>query len=422
MRKWLHLRSGATLVVVLLIVAVGVAYALEIRRGIEGLVIVGQVQTPDQTILVWKSIEPNKEPLTHLEYGTIDINAFGLFREPPRIPLWVENGGDVPFALRIEVRDVKVNGEPAGDILAINLEGPPRFSVKTSVEPRGIGTVHLSPPPGPDGRYPEGTEVTLEARLNLAHAEFIRWEGDASGTDRTTTVTVDRDLRVHAVFLHIGTPTPRATARPAQVATPTPRILPTPTPTPYQTPTPTPLHPPPPPPPIGILEPGQVVGLQVGLRLLRTPQDLGIDTGATITFTAFFKAQGPLPTATPTPNPTPPPPVPTGTLNVGFNQLGAFSSHPRLTGFPQARYVGTTLGETLLAVDGEANFRPKLAREWSLSPDGLEWTFSLSRRAQFHKGYGEMTAADVIFSLQVAGEEGTRNPFWSQLRRLCSRS
>lgn len=82
----------------------------------------------------------------------------------------------------------------------------------------------MTPEPDADGRYVEGTEVQLEARLNLAHAAFVGWERDTSGTNPVTTVTVDRDLEVVAVFIHIGTPTPTTapveatlapTARPA---------------------------------------------------------------------------------------------------------------------------------------------------------------------------------------------------------------
>ncbi len=47
-------------------------------------------------------------------------------------------------------------------------------------------------------------------------------------------------------------------------------------------------------------------------------------------------------------------------------------------------------------------FRPRLAKSWSLSPDGKTWTFQLREGVQFHKGYGECTAEDVAFSLDRA--------------------
>ncbi len=81
----------------------------------------------------------------------------------------------------------------------------------------GIWEAILDLQPGPDGKYPAGTEVKIRAFLHLAHSRFVRWEGDASGTAPETTVVVNRDLRIHAVFLDVGT----ATARPP-TATPVP--------------------------------------------------------------------------------------------------------------------------------------------------------------------------------------------------------
>ena len=41
---------------------------------------------------------------------------------------------------------------------------------------------------------------------------------------------------------------------------------------------------------------------------------------------------------------------------------------------------------------------PMLAEKWSISADGLIWTFDLRRGVEFRKRYEEMTAEDVIFS------------------------
>ncbi len=46
---------------------------------------------------------------------------------------------------------------------------------------------------------------------------------------------------------------------------------------------------------------------------------------------------------------------------------------------------------------------PDLAESWTSSPDGLVWTFKLREGVQFHGGYGEVTAEDVVFSLTRAG-------------------
>lgn len=45
-----------------------------------------------------------------------------------------------------------------------------------------------------------------------------------------------------------------------------------------------------------------------------------------------------------------------------------------------------------------------LAESWQASSDGLVWTFKLRKGVQFHKGYGEATAADVVYSLSRAAD------------------
>ena len=41
---------------------------------------------------------------------------------------------------------------------------------------------------------------------------------------------------------------------------------------------------------------------------------------------------------------------------------------------------------------------PDLARSWSVSPDGLAYSFQLRDNVQWHKGYGKFTARDVKYS------------------------
>jgi peptide/nickel transport system substrate-binding protein len=43
-------------------------------------------------------------------------------------------------------------------------------------------------------------------------------------------------------------------------------------------------------------------------------------------------------------------------------------------------------------------FRPRLAESWSGSADATTWTFRLRGGVPFHKGYGELTADDVVFT------------------------
>lgn len=55
------------------------------------------------------------------------------------------------------------------------------------------------------------------------------------------------------------------------------------------------------------------------------------------------------------------------------------------------------------SMSGE-DIEPDLAESWETSEDGLVWTFHLRQGVQFHGGYGEMTAADVVYSLTRAAD------------------
>ena len=44
------------------------------------------------------------------------------------------------------------------------------------------------------------------------------------------------------------------------------------------------------------------------------------------------------------------------------------------------------------------DFKPQLAESFTSSPDARTWTYKLRRGVQFHKGFGEMTADDVVFT------------------------
>ncbi|HET6237261.1 MAG TPA: ABC transporter substrate-binding protein [Acetobacteraceae bacterium] len=66
-----------------------------------------------------------------------------------------------------------------------------------------------------------------------------------------------------------------------------------------------------------------------------------------------------------------------------------------------------------------ANIEPDLAQSWESSPDGLTWTFHLRHGVQFQGGFGELTAADVVFSLKKAGDAKT-SAFSSELKPIKS--
>jgi peptide/nickel transport system substrate-binding protein len=67
--------------------------------------------------------------------------------------------------------------------------------------------------------------------------------------------------------------------------------------------------------------------------------------------------------------------------------------------------------ESLATVDvDDANkIVSQLAEQWEISPDMSDMTFHLREGIQFHKGYGEMTADDVVFSYNNAGVDNPQS-------------
>ncbi|MBI3327173.1 MAG: hypothetical protein HYZ81_10795, partial [Nitrospinae bacterium] len=53
--------------------------------------------------------------------------------------------------------------------------------------------------------------------------------------------------------------------------------------------------------------------------------------------------------------------------------------------------------EWLVEVDPQTGkFKPWLGETWKMAPDGRSWVVKLQKGAQFHHGYGEFTAKDVV--------------------------
>ena len=78
--------------------------------------------------------------------------------------------------------------------------------------------------------------------------------------------------------------------------------------------------------------------------------------------------------------------------------------------------------ETLLDVDPKTGeYIPRLAEKWQVSPDLKEWTFFLRKGVQFHFGFGEFTARDVVhshtFMLRQDATSGTA-PLWREAEEV----
>lgn len=124
-------------------------------------------------------------------------------------------------------------------------------------------------------------------------------------------------------------------------------------------------------------------------------------------------------TAEPTPVPEPADSgrMPEGTLTVSEFDYDTESWLP-WEGVTQ-RFYWERVMETLLLLDPVTwEFKPGLAREWSLSDDGKTVTYVLEEGVQFHGGYGEFTASDAAYSLDewLYNEESTHPSVAAQLQ------
>src|SRR2546425_6574534 len=78
--------------------------------------------------------------------------------------------------------------------------------------------------------------------------------------------------------------------------------------------------------------------------------------------------------------------------------------------------------ETLLEVDPKTGeYTPRLAEKWQASPDYKEWTFTLRKGVQFHYGFGQFTARDVVHShsfMMRPETTATLAPFWRSVEEV----
>jgi peptide/nickel transport system substrate-binding protein len=61
---------------------------------------------------------------------------------------------------------------------------------------------------------------------------------------------------------------------------------------------------------------------------------------------------------------------------------------------------------------------PDLAKSWSVSPDGLTYTFNLREDVQWHKGYGRLTARDVKYTFDRIMDPKTKSRYRSDFQNV----
>ncbi|MBX6350389.1 MAG: ABC transporter substrate-binding protein [Clostridia bacterium] len=69
---------------------------------------------------------------------------------------------------------------------------------------------------------------------------------------------------------------------------------------------------------------------------------------------------------------------------------------------------------------GTTEIVPDLAESWDVSPDGLTYTFHLRHGVKWQKGYGELTAQDVVQHFQRIMDPATASPFAGTLDDVAS--
>ena len=99
------------------------------------------------------------------------------------------------------------------------------------------------------------------------------------------------------------------------------------------------------------------------------------------------------------------------TINMAYGSANAGSLDPHFSTKSQDKNIfGMMFNGLVRFKPGDtnpANIEADLAESWTSSPDGLVWTFKLRKGVQFHTGFGEMTAEDVVYSLNRAKDPKT---------------
>lgn len=93
--------------------------------------------------------------------------------------------------------------------------------------------------------------------------------------------------------------------------------------------------------------------------------------------------------------------TPTGSVTVGLSEYGTSERWlPWLGGVPDHQVMGAIYEYLFGRAAGTDKIEPRLAERYEWSPDNRAMTLHLRRGVQFHDGKGEMTADDVVYSLE----------------------
>jgi len=77
----------------------------------------------------------------------------------------------------------------------------------------------------------------------------------------------------------------------------------------------------------------------------------------------------------------------------------------------------TSIYERLIDLNENSQPMPGLAKKWTISNDGLTYTFNLREGVKFHNGR-EMTAEDVVYSYKRMLDPKTKSPYISHIKNI----
>jgi peptide/nickel transport system substrate-binding protein len=96
-------------------------------------------------------------------------------------------------------------------------------------------------------------------------------------------------------------------------------------------------------------------------------------------------------------------------MRVAFREPEHLDCHTNRTGQGHAT-IPLLYNALVRFKPGTIDIEPDVAERWEHSPDGLQWTFYLRKGVQFHKGFGEVKADDVVFSFKRVLDPKTGAP------------
>jgi peptide/nickel transport system substrate-binding protein len=99
---------------------------------------------------------------------------------------------------------------------------------------------------------------------------------------------------------------------------------------------------------------------------------------------------------------------PQGTLVIAVASFGNEAFFPTQASVPELSLMSSTWESLINSKPGSRELFPGLAERWTVSDGGRTYTFYLRKGIQFHGGWGEFTAEDAKYSIEVLMKPGSK--------------